>query len=269
MSFLRTAFLMGFLFGLVMLIGYFFGGFFGLTLGLVFAFLMNFFTYWYSDKIVLWMYRAKESKDREINLMVEKLAKKADIPKPRVYVAEMDVPNAFATGRSPKHSAVCVTKALMSELTAKEIEGVLAHELAHIKNRDTLTSTVAATMAGALTWLGYVFWFGDSENRNIISYILLFILAPLAAMLIQLAISRSREYVADETGAKISSPAGLADALEKIAGFVKQRPLRGNSSTSQLFIVNPFSGGTLMNLFSTHPPIHERVRRLREMAREK
>lgn len=256
---------MGFLFGLVMLIGYFFGGFFGLTLGLVIAFAMNFITYWYSDKIVLWMYRAKDYNDKEINGMVEKLAKKAGIPKPRVCIAEMDVPNAFATGRSPGHSAVCVTKKLVDELTSKEIEGVLAHELSHIKNRDTLTSTIAATMAGAITWLGYVFWFGDSENRNIFSYILLFILAPLAAMLIQMAISRSREYVADENGASISSPSGLADALEKIAGVVKEKPIRGNSSTSHLFIVNPFSGGALVNIFSTHPPIHERIKRLRAM----
>lgn len=267
MAALRVLLLLSILTAIFLAIGFFFAGIMGATIGLIIAFLTNFFAYWFSDKFVLRMYGAKKFSDRKIAGIVEKLAKKAAIPIPGLYVVKMDVPNAFATGRSPKHSAVAVTKGLVDNLDDDEIEGVLAHEINHIKHRDTLISTMAATISGALTWLGYMFWFsGDSERRNAISYILLFVMAPLAALLIRLAISRSREYFADRGGAEISSPKGLADALEKISQSAKERPVSGNHATSHMFIVNPFSG-SFTSLFSTHPPVEERVRRLRAMVR--
>jgi len=264
-SFIKTTLLLGLLTAIFLAVGFWFGGLFGLTIGLGLALVINFFSYWYSDKIVLWMYKAKPLQDKKINAMVEKLAHKAGIPKPKTYIVEMDVPNAFATGRSPSHSAVAVTKALMETLNDGEIEAVLAHEISHIKNRDTLISTLAAVIAGAISWLAYAFYFGDSENRNALSFVLLFILAPLAASLVRLAISRTREFGADHSGALISDPLKLASALEKISGY-KSRA-KGNAATSHLFIVNPFSGQSMVALFSTHPPLEERCRRLREMAK--
>jgi len=264
---IRSTLLLGLLTAIFLAVGYLFGGMFGATIGLVIALATNFISYWYSDKIVLRMYRAKKMDDKKINGIVEKLAKKMGLPKPKTYFIETDVPNAFATGRSPKRSAVAVTKGLMDKLNDEEIEGVLAHEMAHIKNRDTLVSTIAATLAGALTWLAYLFYFGDERNRNALSFIFLFIFAPLAASLIRLAISRNREYLADHTGAMNSNPLKLASALEKISDSVRHKPMKGNTSTAHLFIVNPFSSMSLIELFSTHPPTEKRTAALRAMAR--
>ncbi|MFH0832319.1 MAG: zinc metalloprotease HtpX [Candidatus Aenigmatarchaeota archaeon] len=265
MAALRVLLLFGLLTAIFLAVGLFFAGTAGLTFGLTFAFVTNFFAYWFSDKLVLRMYGAKKFSDKKISSMVDKLAKKASIPKPELYVMNSAAPNAFATGRDPNHSSVAVTKGLIERLDDDEIEGVLAHELNHIKHRDTLISTLAATVAGAITWLGYMFWFSDNDNRNIVSYIFLFILAPFAAMLVQLSISRGREYLADRGAAEISSPNSLADALEKISTDAKQRPMRGNNATAHMFIVNPFTAGSVMSLFSTHPPIEERINRLRQM----
>lgn len=270
MSWLRTTLLMGFLTAILLAIGYIFGGVFGVTLGLLIAFATNFVSYWYSDKFVLWIFRAKKmgGKDhKDIHAMVERIAKKAGIPKPPLYFMDTDVPNAFATGRNKNHAAVAVTKGLLEKLDNKEIEAVLAHEIGHVKNRDILVGTVAATIAGALTWIAYLFFYGDERNRNALSFILLFILAPFAAMLVRLAITRSRELGADRTGAMLSDPLDLASALQKISDSVKARPLRGNSSASHLFIVNPFSADRVAGLFSTHPPVEQRVKLLKEMAK--
>lgn len=264
MSHAKTAMLLGLMAAIFLAVGFFFAGPVGATVGLVIALALNFFSYWYSDKIVLKIYRAKRSDNKKLNEIVSRLAKKAGIPKPKTYVIQTDILNAFATGRSPKHSAVAVTTGLMSRLSSEEIEGVLAHEVAHIKNRDTLTSTVAATIAGALTWLAYIFYFG-SDNRNALSFVLLFVLAPLAASLIRLSISRTREYAADRYGASISDPKWLASALEKIEDSVKGVKIRGNAATSHMFIVNPFRGQSLVEIFSTHPPTEKRVAALRAM----
>lgn len=269
MAWLRTFALMVFLTALFLAIGYYFGGTGGMLFGLIFAGLLNFLTYWYSDKFVLWIYQAKplDKRYKEIYGMTERLAEKAEIPKPRLFYLDTDTPNAFATGRSPSKGVVAVTRGLIDKLDESEIEGVIAHEIAHIKNRDTLTQAVAATMAGAITWIGHLFFFGNEENRNIFSYLLLFIVAPLAAMLIRMAISRSREYAADRTGAMLSDPLGLASALDKISRNVKEKPMHGNEATSHMFIINPFSGG-VAGLFSTHPPVELRIKRLKEMAKE-
>ncbi len=264
-SFVKTTLLLGLLTAIFLAVGFWFGGLFGLTVGLALALALNLFSYWYSDRIVLWMYRAKPLQDKKINSIVEKIAKKAGIPKPKTYIVEMDIPNAFATGRSPKHSAVAVTRGLLHSLNDDEMEAVLAHEISHIKNRDTLVSTVAAVIAGAVSWIAYAFYFGNNENRNALSFILLFVLAPLAASLVRLAISRTREFGADHSGALLSDPLKLASALEKISAHSGK--MRGNAATSHLFIVNPFSGGSMLSLFSTHPPVEERCRRLRAMKR--
>ncbi len=270
MAWIRTFALMVFLTALFLAIGYYFGGTGGMLLGIVFAGIMNFLAYWYSDRFVLWIYQAKPldmKKYREIDEMTERLAKKANIPKPRLYYLDTETPNAFATGRSPAKGIVAVTRGLIDKLNDDETEGVIAHEIAHIKNRDTLIQAIAATMAGAITWIGQLFFFGDKENRNIVSYLLLFIVAPLAAMLIRMAISRSREYAADKTGAMLSDPLSLASALEKISKGVKEKPMHGNEATSHMFIINPFSGG-IAGLFLTHPSTESRVDRLKSMAKE-
>ncbi|MBI2584235.1 MAG: zinc metalloprotease HtpX [Candidatus Aenigmarchaeota archaeon] len=268
MAFLRTTFLMAILIALFLVIGYALAGIAGMTYALGFAVVLNLFAFWFSDGIVLRMYRAKPLKDAKINDMIEDLAKKAGIPSPRTYFVDTDVPNAFATGRSPGHSAVAVTRGLVDKLNDKEIRGVLAHEISHIKHRDTLVSTMAAVIAGAISWLGYIFLFGDRDNRNALGILLAFILVPIAASLIRLAITRTREYHADTGGAKIDDPLALASALEKISDYAKHVRLRGNPSTAHMWIVNPFSGQSLINLFSTHPPAEERVRRLREMSKK-
>ncbi len=262
---MRTFILITALTALFLGVGYFFAGTTGMLIGLVVAFITNFLAYWYSDRIVLTMYRAKPLSDAKIKEMVSRLAAKAGLPEPKLYIADLPVPNAFATGRCPAKAAICVTRGLLDLLKKDEIEGVLAHEMSHIKHRDTLIQTMSATIAGAITWLGYLFWFGDSRNRSIFSYLLLFFLVPIAATLIRMAISRDREFRADKTGAHLSSPFSLASALEKISSIAKKNPIRGNASTSSMFIVNPFSLSGLEALFSTHPPTEERVRRLRGM----
>ncbi len=276
MAIFRTALLMGLLTGILLAIGYFLAGLEGMMLFLIISVLINFATYWWSDKIVLAMYRAKpisEKDNPKLHQIVAKVAKEAGMPKPKVYLVNLPVPNAFATGRSPKHAAVAVTSGLMNVLNYDEVEGVLAHEISHVKNHDTLTSAVAASIAGAISYIAQLAWFGafSGNQRNSGSAILfpLIILAPIAAMLVQLSISRTREYAADKTGATISKkPLSLASALEKISAVAKQHPLRGNSATSHLFIVNPFTTGSIANLFSTHPSTDERIRRLKELAKE-
>ncbi len=282
MSKLKTYLLLALLTILLVVIGDLIGGKSGMTIALVMAGVMNFVSYWWSDKIVLAMYRAKEVSPQEapeLHRIVAELAHAAGIPKPRVYIIPTDHPNAFATGRGPGHAAVAVTTGILNLLTERELRGVLSHELSHIKNRDVLIMTVAATIAGAITYLAYMArWAaifggfgGDDEDRggNLLVILLISILAPLAAMIVQLAISRSREYLADATGAKISrDPLALASALKKLTYGAARRPLQSaNPATAHLFIVTPFRGGGIASLFSTHPPIEDRIRRLEEMAR--
>ena len=273
----KTALLLGLLTGLLLVIGFLIGGQSGLIIGLIFSVLMNFISYFFSDKIVLMMYKAKEAKESnypQFHKIVNELIKEAGLPKPKLYIIPIQTPNAFATGRNPNHAAVAVTEGILDLLNKEELKGVIAHELAHIKDRDILISTIAATIAGVISYIAMMARFTalsgrDNEERggNIISLILLGILAPIIAMIIQLAISRSREYLADSIGAKISKhPTSLASALEKLDNSVKTKPLKsGNPATAHMFIVNPFSGKSLLGLFSTHPPIQERVKRLKAM----
>lgn len=255
-----------------------FGGKQGMTIALIFALGMNLITYWFSDKIVLKMYRAqevKESEAPELYSMVRRLAQKAEIPMPRVYVIEEEQPNAFATGRNPKHAAVAVTTGIMRILSSEELSGVVGHELAHIKHRDILISTIAAAIAAAISYLAQMAqWaaiFGgrsdNEEGRSPVAALVMMIVGPIAAMLIQMAISRSREYSADEGGARIAgNPRLLAGALKKLNLASQQIPMDANPATSHMFIVNPLTGGGLMKLFSTHPPIEERIARLQSMS---
>ena len=267
---------------LFILVGDLLGGKTGATVALVMALFMNFFAYWFSDRLALAMSGARpvsEHEDPELHAMVADLARRAGIPKPKVYIIPTETPNAFATGRNPQNAAVAVTAGIRQLLTRDELEGVLAHELAHIKNRDILISSIAAVIAGAISYLAYMgqwaMFFGgfgrdeeDSGNPlSLVAALIAIILAPIAASLIQLAISRSREYLADATGAKICRcPLSLARALEKLEAWNRQLPLKVNPAQAQMFIVNPLSGETLMKLFSTHPPIRDRVARLVEMA---
>lgn len=275
---LKTAVLLGALTGLLILIGDYFGGRQGMVIAFAFAFLMNFGAYWFSDRIVLSMYRAQEVSEAEapeLHRMVRTLVQRAGMPMPRVYVIPTMTPNAFATGRSPQHAAVAVTQGILKVLDSEELEGVLSHELAHIRNRDTLISTIAATLAGVVVMLANmarwaaIFGFGrdeEDEGGGILGFILLAVLAPIAATLIQLAISRAREYQADESGARLTKkPWALADALEKLEYAAHKLPLNANPATSHLFIVNPLKGGSILSFFSTHPPIPERVSRLRAL----
>jgi heat shock protein HtpX len=254
------------------------GGKQGMTIALIFALTMNFVTYWFSDKIVLKMYRAKEvteSMAPELYSIVRRLAQKAEIPMPRVYIIEEEQPNAFATGRNPKHAAVAVTTGIMRILTREELEGVIGHELAHVKHRDILISTIAATIAGAISYLAqmaqWAMIFGghrgdDEEGGNPIAAFIMMIVGPIAAMIVQMAISRSREYAADEGGAKIAgNPRYLSSALKKLHLASQKIPMEANPATSHMFIVNPLSGGGLLKLFSTHPPIEERIARLESL----
>jgi heat shock protein HtpX len=258
-------------------IGRLIGGASGMKIAFVIALAMNFFSYWFSHKIVLRMYGAQEVSEAqapELHRMVDELSRAADIPKPKVYVMQTDSPNAFATGRNPQNGVVAVTTGLMRLLSPTELKGVLAHEIGHIRNRDILIQTIAATMAGAIMVLANMakwslIFGGRDDDRGaagIIGVIALAILAPMAAMIIQLAISRSREYIADESGARLAqNPESLASALEKLAYGVQRAPMQANPATESMFIVNPLSGGGMMKLFSTHPPIEERVARLRAM----
>lgn len=252
------------------------GGSNGMVLALLMALGMNFFAYWFSDKMALKMSGAQEVSGAEapdLHRMVATLASRAALPKPRVYVIHQNTPNAFATGRNPEHAAVAVTTGLMSILKQGELEGVLAHELAHIQNRDILISSIAATMAGAISYMAsmaqwaMIFGGGRSDDDNggggLIGSLAMMILAPLGASIIQMAISRSREFQADATGAAICGhPMALASALQQLESFNRRRPLDINPATAQMYIVNPLSGGTLAGLFSTHPPVQERIKRL-------
>ncbi|MFZ8862475.1 MAG: zinc metalloprotease HtpX [Thermocrinis sp.] len=281
---IRSVILLGVLTGLFLFVGNLIGGKIGMTIALILAGIMNFIAYWFSDKIVLAMYGAREITEEEdpwLHRMVEELAQRANIPKPKIYLVPMEQPNAFATGRGPGHSAVAVTAGILRLLDRDELRGVLAHELAHIKNRDVLVATMAATIAGAISYLVNMFqWallFGHSRNEeegnnnplSIIGSIALIIITPIIAMIIQMAISRSREYLADETGAKISGdPLALARALEKIHNYVYQIPAEVNQGTAHLFIENPLKGGGIWELFSTHPSTEKRIERLKELARK-
>src|SRR3989344_3425945 len=270
----KTAVLLALLTALLLWIGSFFGKA-GLYFALVFVGIMNFGSYWFSDKIVLWMYRAKEAKQDEypkLYKIVKEVSKLTGVPMPKVYVIPSNTPNAMATGRNPNHAAVAATEGIMKVLNEEELKGVIAHEFAHIKNRDILISTVAGTIAGIISYIGNMFmWsamFGrDDNNRggNVIGLIFLAVITPIIASLIQLAISRSREYFADETGANtVKNGKSLADALEKIEKNVNANPMRfGNTATAHLFISNPFRGQMLLKLFMTHPSTKSRAERLR------
>jgi len=281
MNGLKTMTLMITLTLVLVFVGAALGGKNGMTIALVFAFGMNFITYWFSDKIVLKMYRAQqvsEAESPELFGTVRRLAQKAELPMPKIYIMEQEQPNAFATGRNPKHGAVAVTTGIMKILSREELEGVLAHELAHIKNRDILIGTIAASIAGAISYLAqmaqWAMIFGgktneDGEQGSPIASIVMMIVGPIAAMIVQMAISRSREYGADAGGASISgNPLYLANALKKLQMAAQKIPMDANPATSHMFIVNPLSGGGILKLFSTHPPIEERVARLEAMRRQ-
>jgi len=275
MKIFRTGFLLIMLSMLLVLIGGRYGGPNGMTLALVFAVLMNGFAYFFSDKIAL-MSSGAQPVTREqmprLYAVMERLAGKANLPMPKLYVIPQAAPNAFATGRNPSHASVAVTQGLMQLMDDEELEGVIAHELSHVRNYDILTSSIAATVAGAITWIARMgFWFGgsrDDERGGGISGLLMLIAAPIAAMLIQLGISRQREYAADETGARmVGHPYGLIRALEKLGAYNKRIPMNVSPATSALFIVKPLStGGVFTGLFSTHPPLEERIAALRSMA---
>jgi heat shock protein HtpX len=278
---MKTAILLGALTGLLMLIGGFFGGQNGVVLAFLFAMVLNFGSYWFSDSLVLKMYQARpvEGEAPELLAMVQNLAMKASLPMPRVFIIPGDTPNAFATGRDERHAVVAVTEGLLRILNRDELEGVIAHELTHIKQKDILIGSIAATLAGAIVMLAnmaqWAAMFGGASRDNeeggssgggVIGLILMAVFAPLAATIIQMAISRSREYLADAGGAKVSGkPYGLANALEKLSRASQAIPMEANPSTAHMFIVNPLTGRSLMNLFSTHPPVEERVARLKSM----
>jgi heat shock protein HtpX len=279
MNQVKTGFLMVVLTVIFVVLGSMLGGRGGAMFAFAVAFAMNLVTYWFSDRIVLAMYRAKEVSEAEapeLHSIVASLAQRASIPMPKVYMIENESPNAFATGRNPEHSAVAVTTGILRILNREELEGVLGHELSHVKHRDILISTVAATLAGAITmlanWARFALFFGGRDDRegggNIVSVILFSMLAAFAAMLIQLAISRSREYLADEGGARLAgNPLFLAKALKRLQAGVAYAPMEdANPSTAHMFIVNPFAVRGILALFSTHPPMEERIRRLEEMA---
>ncbi len=276
---MKTAFLMALMTALLMLIGDFFGGIKGMTFMLIVSIGMNFFAYWNSDKMVLAHYKAQQVDERtapELYGIVAKLAKKANLPIPKVYIIDSPIPNAFATGRDPEHAAVAVNSSLVDLLSREEIEGVLAHELSHVKNRDILVSTIAATMAGAISTIAQwgMFLGGgrdeDGESRNPIASILVMLLAPLAAMLIQMAVSRSREYMADKSGGEIcGNPDALADALLKLEAYSRRGIMPdATEATAHMFIINPFTAANVQKMFSTHPSTEERVMLLRQQAQE-
>ncbi|MFQ3549306.1 MAG: zinc metalloprotease HtpX [Armatimonadota bacterium] len=274
MNWLKTMFLMGFLTIIVVLIGDYLGGQDGMIIAFGIALIMNFGNYWFSDKIVLAMYRAQPVDERSyprLISMVRNLAHSAGLPMPKVYIMPDPQPNAFATGRNPSNAAIAVTEGILRILNEDELEGVIAHELAHVKNRDMLIGTIAATMAGAIMMLGRMaLLFGGGRNNDRdghpIAALLVVILGPIAALLIQMAISRQREFGADETGAQIcGKPLSLANALKKLERGALAFPMDANPATSHMFIVNPFSAETLSRLFSTHPPIPKRVEKLEKM----
>lgn len=276
----KTFILLAGLTALLMVVGKSLGGQHGMMIALVFAGAMNFFAYWFSDKVALSMSGAQpvsEAEAPELHAIVSSLAQRAGIPKPRVYIIPTETPNAFATGRNPEHAAVAVTKGILDILDRDEIEGVLAHELSHVKNRDILISSIAAVIAGAISYLAQIAQWGlifggiggssDDDEGGLLGMLFTMIVAPIAAMLIQMAISRSREYLADSTGAKICHcPQSLASALKKLEEWNHRLPMNVNPATAQMYIVNPLTASTLARLFSTHPPTEERIKRLMEMA---
>ncbi len=273
---IRTALLLGALTGLIMVIGRYFGGQQGMIIAFFFAVIMNFGSYWFSDKIVLKMYRAKpvsETEAPDLHRMVRQLVQQAGLPMPKICVMPSESPNAFATGRNPQHAVVAVTQGILRLLNENELKGVLAHELAHVKHRDILIGSIAATLAGVIMmvasmarWSAMFGGFGGRDDDNgggMIGLIAMSILAPVAAMLIQMAISRSREYSADAAGASYAgSPRGLASALQKISSASRHAPMKAQPATAHMFIMNPIAGKSLMSLFSTHPPVEKRVERL-------
>ena len=270
---LKTVLLLGLLSGILLAIGEMIGGASGLATAFAFAIVMNFVSYWFSDKIVLKMYRAQEvGPDHKLSIMTRRLATRANLPMPKVYVIPDNSPNAFATGRNPSHAAVAATEGIMRLLTDPELEGVIAHELAHVKHRDILISSVAATVAAAIMMTARMMQFAaifgggrsdDREGSNPIAMMATIILAPVAAMLVQAAISRSREFVADAGGAQIAGGSqGLINALRKLEMGSKQVPLDANPATAHMFIIKPFSGRGLLNMFSTHPPTQDRIEAL-------
>jgi heat shock protein HtpX len=278
----KTFILMLVLTGIFILVGTAIGGRSGAIYAFIFAALMNFFAYWFSDKIVLRMYGARQVTQGEVPelyQMVGELVNKASLPMPKVYIIENDTPNAFATGRNPEHAAVAVTSGILRILSKEELMGVIGHELSHIQHRDILISTIAATIAGAISMLssmarwGAIFGGGRSDDDegggggNFLFVLLFTMVASIAAMLIQMAISRSREYLADEGGAHLAQPLSLAKALGKLEIAAQRIPMEANPSTAHMFIVNPLRRGGVLSLFSTHPPIEERIARLEEMAR--
>ena len=277
MNSFKTTLLLAALTGFLVAFGYMFGGAQMAAVALIFAVIMNFTAFWFSDKIVLRMYNAKQigaGDFPKLYTMVERLAQQARMPMPKVFIINTATPNAFATGRSPSHASVAATTGIINLLSDDELEGVMAHELAHVRNRDTLTSSVAATLAGAITGLASIAKWGailggrggNNRNGNVWGTLAMAVLAPLAAMLIQMAISRNREYAADKAGAQMcGKPFALAGALDRLQSGVSARPMQaGDPSTAHMFIINPFRGGAA-SLFSTHPPTEERVRRLRAM----
>lgn len=282
MNYMKTTLLLGVLSALLVLFGQFIGGSHGAITFLGIAAVMNFVSYWFSDKIVLMMYRAKQVDETDaprLYAIVRRLAGNANLPMPKVYIVENAAPNAFATGRNPQHASVAATTGILNILTDDELEGVMAHEMSHVRNRDILISSIAATIAGAITMIANVVQWGamfggasrgnDEDRGGMVAAIAMAILAPIAAMIIQMAISRSREYAADYAGAQLcKKPLSLASALGRLDQTVRQIPMQGGSpSTAHLFIVNPFHGG-MAGLFSTHPPMEERIRRLEQLSRE-
>lgn len=273
----KTAILLATLTAILLAAGRLLAGSSGLAIAAIIAVAMNFFSYWFSDKIVLAMYRAKQAKEseyQELYKVVKEVTSLANMPMPKIYIINSEAPNAFATGRNPKNAAVACTRGILRLLSKDELKGVIAHEVSHIKNRDILVATIAATIAGIISYLAFfarfaaIFGGRDREGGgNIFSLLILAILTPIIAMIIQLAISRSREYLADETGARIiKNPIALANALAKLEHGAKTNPMGiGNEATASLFIVNPFRGRAFINLFSTHPPMDARIKRLKDM----
>jgi len=276
MNRLKTVILLAALGGLLVILGGYFGGKNGATIALVIALVMNVGSYWFSDRIVLAMYHAQEVTESEASdlfRLIRELTRNAGLPMPKVYIIPDDSPNAFATGRNPEHAAVAVTQGILRLLTRDELAGVIGHELGHVKNRDILIQTIAATIGTAITYLAqFGFFFGgrsdnDRGGGSLVGSILMMILAPLAAGIIQMAISRSREYIADETGAQICGhPLWLASALGKLQKGAEAIPMNAEQATAHMFIVSPFFGSGLSSLFSTHPPIENRIERLEKMA---
>jgi heat shock protein HtpX len=280
MNTMKTVLLMTLIMVIFLLVGQMLGGTQGMTLALILSVAMNFITYWFSDKIVLAMYRAREvseSDEPRLYAVLRTLAAQAELPLPRVFIIPNETPNAFATGRNPAHASVAVTQGILKVLSEDELEGVLGHELAHVKHRDILTGTIVATMVGTITFLArmagwsMMFFGGSRDDRrgsSGLGELFLIIVAPLAAVLIQLAISRSREYAADEGGSRIShKPLSLANALRKLERGVERIPMeQASPASAHLFIVNPLRGGGILSLFSTHPPIEGRIERLERLA---